>query len=205
MNLYLIRHGQSETNLSGVFTGQSQVNLTSTGEDDARRAGELLRGIHFDMVYTSDLVRAMRTAELALPGVDYETSSLLREYDLGELVGQKISACRTIYAPDFDANWKINNYRPYGGEDKAMVRARAEAFLAELRKTDFKTVAVFSHAGFIRVIFDVLLGIEDKAGGTEVSNGAVSAFSVGRSNAALLLWNYTGRLPDASAGEKKPI
>ena len=206
MKLYLIRHGQSETNLKGLFTGQADVALTPSGEADARRAGEMLRCLRFDKVYASDLTRAMRTAELALPGVEYETSPLLREYDLGELVGQRISACRTIYAPDFEENWKKHDYTPYGGENADMVKARAKAFLDQLRQSEHQTVAVFAHAGFIRAIFDVLLGIPLKDGGTEVANGSISVFTVRKTSAALLLWNYTGRLPDeAEPALNKPI
>lgn len=64
--LVLLRHGQSTTNSTGQFTGWTDVPLTPAGEDEARRAGELLRAqaLHPDVVHTSVLRRAIRTAEI---------------------------------------------------------------------------------------------------------------------------------------------
>lgn len=198
MKLYLIRHGQSETNLRGVFTGQYQAALTELGERDALRAGALLRGISFDKVYASDLVRAMRTAELALPGVEYETTPLLREYDLGELVLQSVADCRKKYAPDFDENRSKGDYTPYGGENAAMVRARFLAFLDGIRDKGYDRVAVFTHGGLLGVAFDALLGIESERRISKAAdNGAVSVFGITADRATLLVWNCTGCLPDA--------
>ena len=202
MKLYFIRHGQSETNLRGVFTGHSDVSLTEAGERDARRAGELLSGISFDRVIASDLSRAIRTAELALPGASVETDPLLREYDLGDLVGKTPSVCHEEYGPSFAEYWKNDDYTPYGGENAEMVRERAARFLASLSDSTAERIAVFSHAGFIRAVFNVLLGIEKKCGGTAVANGSISVFRLSRSYRELLLWNYTGRLPDAGTANK---
>jgi broad specificity phosphatase PhoE len=205
MKLYLIRHGQSETNLKGLFTGQAQVRLTEQGERDALRAGELLRGISFDKVYASDLVRAMRTAELALPGVAYETTPLLREYDLGELVLQSVADCRVKYAPDFDENRSKGDYTPYGGENARMVGARFLTFLDGIRDKGYDRVAVFAHGGLIGVVFDVLLGAQGRIS-KRVDNGSISVFSIEKDRTSLLLWNYTGCLPDApDDGVGKPI
>ena len=50
MKLYLIRHGQSETNLKMIHGGQLDVSLTQQGEKDAKSAGRLLEGISFSQV-----------------------------------------------------------------------------------------------------------------------------------------------------------
>ncbi len=202
MNLYLIRHGQSETNLNGVFTGQADVSLTEQGERDARRAGELLRGISFDRVYASDLRRAIRTAELALPGAEIETDPLLREYDLGALVGKTPTVCLEEYGPSFSENWKRGDYTPYGGENTERIRERAREFLAELAESEHGRVAVFAHAGWIRAAFDVLLGAQGKSGSVAVANGSISVVRINQSKKELLLWNYTGRLPDGGTADK---
>ena len=62
MFLYVIRHGESETNLSRHWTGWNDVNLTEKGRKDAERAGAMLQGIPFDQIYSSDLTRALHTA-----------------------------------------------------------------------------------------------------------------------------------------------
>ena len=70
--LVLLRHGESEWNAKNLFTGWVDVDLTAKGEAEARRGGELLRehGLLPDVVHTSVLRRAIRTAELALHAAD---------------------------------------------------------------------------------------------------------------------------------------
>lgn len=66
--LVLLRHGQSEWNLANKFTGFHDVDLTEKGEQEAKKAGELLKnaGIKFDAVFSSTQIRANRTAEIVL-------------------------------------------------------------------------------------------------------------------------------------------
>ena len=78
MKLYVIRHGESETNLKKVYSGWAQVRLTEKVERDAENVGELLRKVAFDQIYSSDLIRAVRTAEIALPGRSEEHTSELQ-------------------------------------------------------------------------------------------------------------------------------
>ncbi|MBQ3015525.1 MAG: histidine phosphatase family protein [Clostridia bacterium] len=60
MKLYITRHGESETNKKGCWTGWLDAQLTDKGLADAELARETLRGIKFDKVYSSDLIRAKR-------------------------------------------------------------------------------------------------------------------------------------------------
>ncbi len=64
--LVLVRHGESQWNLENRFTGWVDVPLTDTGRREAQRAGELLRGMHFDRAYTSVLQRAIETLDIIL-------------------------------------------------------------------------------------------------------------------------------------------
>jgi 2,3-bisphosphoglycerate-dependent phosphoglycerate mutase len=64
--LVLIRHGQSIWNLQNRFTGWVDVPLSEQGETEARRAGELIQGLHFDVTYTSALRRAQHTLDIIL-------------------------------------------------------------------------------------------------------------------------------------------
>jgi 2,3-bisphosphoglycerate-dependent phosphoglycerate mutase len=70
--LVLLRHGQSQWNLENRFTGWVDVPLTPLGEQEAKKAGELLRGegLGFDVAYTSLLKRAIKTLSLALEELD---------------------------------------------------------------------------------------------------------------------------------------
>lgn len=64
--LVLIRHGQSIWNLQNRFTGWVDVPLSAQGEEEARRAGELIRELSFDVAYTSALRRAQHTLDLII-------------------------------------------------------------------------------------------------------------------------------------------
>ena len=70
--LVLMRHGESQWNLENRFTGWTDVDLTETGREQARKAGELLKkeGYQFDLAYTSVLKRAIRTLWIALDAMD---------------------------------------------------------------------------------------------------------------------------------------
>ena len=156
MKLYLIRHGQSETNLKKCFTGWSQAKLTRQGEADAVGVRPMLQKIRFDKIYSSDLIRAMRTAELAIPGCEYETTPLLREVGMGSLEWQPIA--------EVEADMKTKNtgelgYAMYGGESKVQLRQRAKDFLALVENSGHETVAAFSHWGFIAAVLDEVFGI----------------------------------------------
>lgn len=70
--LVLMRHGESQWNLENRFTGWTDVDLTETGREQARKAGELLKkeGYTFDLAYSSVLKRAIRTLWIALDAMD---------------------------------------------------------------------------------------------------------------------------------------
>ncbi|MCW0209586.1 2,3-diphosphoglycerate-dependent phosphoglycerate mutase [Achromobacter veterisilvae] len=70
--LVLMRHGESQWNLENRFTGWTDVDLTDTGREQARKAGELLKkeGYTFDLAYSSVLKRAIRTLWIALDAMD---------------------------------------------------------------------------------------------------------------------------------------
>ena len=84
--LILLRHGQSEWNESNQFTGWVDVNLTAKGEAEAKRGGELLKeqGILPEVVYTSLLRRAIRTANIALNAADRHWIPVVRDWRLNE-------------------------------------------------------------------------------------------------------------------------
>ena len=84
--LVLLRHGQSEWNLSGLFTGWVDVDLTDLGCDEARNGGRqlLAAGIKPDVLHTSVQLRAIRTAELALDELERKWIPVRRSWRLNE-------------------------------------------------------------------------------------------------------------------------
>ncbi|WP_326819757.1 phosphoglyceromutase [Streptosporangium sp. NBC_01756] len=84
--LVLLRHGESEWNAKGLFTGWVDAGLSATGEEEARRGGRLLleAGVRPDVVHTSVLTRAIQTANLALGAADLLWLPVTRSWRLNE-------------------------------------------------------------------------------------------------------------------------
>ena len=86
LNLILLRHGESEWNAKNLFTGWVDVRLSTKGEGEAKRGGELLkeRGLLPDIVHTSLLRRAIQTANIALDICDRRWIPVKRSWRLNE-------------------------------------------------------------------------------------------------------------------------
>ena len=196
MKLYVVRHGQSEGNIAPRHSGQTAVALTESGRRDARRAGELLSGISFDRIFSSDLLRAKETAALALPEALVEPLPLLREIDVGSLGNRFFDDCIAEYGPSYLENKARTDFRPYGGESLHELFARATAFVELLRGLPCDRVCAFSHAGFISMLLSASVGAEPtaKPGITLPENGSVSVFEITPSDFKLLKWSHTGVL-----------
>ncbi|WP_424529011.1 phosphoglyceromutase [Sphaerisporangium viridialbum] len=111
--LVLLRHGESEWNAKGLFTGWVDVTLSSTGEDEARRGGALLldAGVRPDVVHTSVLTRAIQTANLALGAADLlwlpvTRSWRLNERHYGALQGKNKAQTREEFGDEQFALWR---------------------------------------------------------------------------------------------------
>ena len=151
MKLYLIRHGESATNLSGHYTGGSQVDLTPKGIEDAEGIRPILEGIKFDKIYSSDLIRAMKTAETAIPGCVYKVTPLLREVNVGNLAHKPF-----LPADAPERKHMMNGFTAFGGESNDEFRARATDFLDKVKALDCDTVAAFTHAGLLRMALSIV-------------------------------------------------
>src|SRR5712692_4300512 len=86
---YLARHGETVWSLSGQHTGLTDLPLTETGERNAHRLGERLKGLTFTKVWTSPLQRAARTCELAGFGAVAEVDRDLLEWNYGHYEGRR--------------------------------------------------------------------------------------------------------------------
>ncbi len=189
MLLYMIRHGESENNLAKRHSGHSLTSLTEKGIEDGRRAGEKLRGIKFDKIYTSDLPRTQQTCMAAFPGAEYEPLRLIKEINVGVCTDRFVSDCEAQYG-DFYKECKANfDYTPLGGENSDMLRARARKFLKMLEESGFETVAAFSHGAFIKHTLDVVLGANLDKLSYYTNNGGIFIYEYKDKKWRLKGWN----------------
>lgn len=172
MRLYVIRHGESENNLRQCWTGWFDSQLTDKGREHAGKACTFLKQFSFDKIYTSDLRRAMETAELAIPGCSYETTPLLREINVGALANQSLNL------PEGEARIQMSKcgYTEYGGESYEQLRGRVCSFMEQMETLECDTVAAFCHGGWMRSILGAVLGDALPSGKIMCRNCAIAAF-----------------------------
>src|SRR5271165_4512128 len=111
--LVVLRHGQSEWNAAGIFTGWENAYLTATGEEEATRAGELLaeQGVYPAFVHTSLQRRTIRTADLALAAADRDWIPVRRSWRLngrhyGALQGRNKAQVLAEYGEQQFMGWR---------------------------------------------------------------------------------------------------
>ena len=176
MKLYMVRHGQSETNLSKQYTGWSQVNLTEQGYEDARQVGKYLQKLSFDRIYSSDLIRAVQTAHHAIPGCEPVRLKELREIGLGTLELRSIEECEKELGDTFAQNRRAYDFTSYGGENRDMMEKRVRRFFEMLDEDPCENAVAFAHAGTLQTALDVVLGMRLDRWHVACMNGSVAVF-----------------------------
>ncbi len=133
--LWLVRHGQTDWNVEGRYQGQTDVPLNATGLAQANALAAELAGKPFDAVYSSDLQRARRTAEvIASPlHLAVHTDARLREINQGQWEGQNYRHLVAVFQAEMQAR-RADPYgfRPPEGESVAEVAARVAQAIAEI-------------------------------------------------------------------------
>lgn len=182
LQLLLVRHGESEGNHAGMFTGHSPSPLSARGRAQAEAVGVALAAPPPDAIYSSDLVRAMDTAAPLARAVGAEviTRVALRERDMGAWVG--------VTFADVEARWpgdwqkvldRDPDHCPPGGESHRACGARVSAAIDEIvRAHPTGRVVVVSHGVAIHHMLRHLLRIDGWRTLFHVENCAVQRLSV---------------------------
>ena len=190
MQVYIVRHGQSEANLSGQYSGWSHVSLTEKGIADAAHAGEVMTGVEFARVYSSDLKRAMQTAQTALPGAELILDPLLREISTGTLTGTYHKDALKLYGEAHRKCTQSRDYSRYGGESHQMHCARVSQFMKKLEEDPIEgNVAIFCHDGTTKAILNYVLGADIHPYRISTDNGAVGIVCYDNGAWHLKRWN----------------
>lgn len=159
--LVLIRHGESQWNLENRFTGWTDVPLTEKGREEARRAGEKIRHIHFDKAYTSVLKRAIDTLDIVLQtigqvGIPTAYDRALNERHYGDLQGLNKAETAEKYGKEQVHVWRRSyDVAPPGGESLKDTAARALPYFEAHIVPDLrlgKNVLVSAHGNSLRSI-----------------------------------------------------
>jgi 2,3-bisphosphoglycerate-dependent phosphoglycerate mutase len=187
--LVLVRHGQSEWNLLGQWTGLTDVKLTDEGRAEARRAGKTLEDIDLHKAYTSQLQRAKHTLDEIVDHLDRHDleraeHAALNERDYGELTGKNKWQVKEEYGEEKFMKWRRSWDHPVpGGETLKDVSGRVLPFYEEHVLRDLKAgrnVIVAAHGNSLRALMKHLEQIEDeKSHEVEIMTGEVLVYEIG--------------------------
>jgi broad specificity phosphatase PhoE len=184
VELYLVRHGETEWSRARRHTGRTDLPLSPVGEAEAAALGRHLRGLQVDRVLSSPLTRAVSTARLAGFGDRVELTDALLEFDYGEYEGRTTAEIRATRP-----GWDLFRDGCPGGETVEDAADRAKALLAELRASDGR-VLLFSHGHQLRILTAYFLGLPpDTARHLFLGTASLSVLGIEHEWPAILLWN----------------
>jgi 2,3-bisphosphoglycerate-dependent phosphoglycerate mutase len=186
--LVLVRHGESEWNALGLWTGWRDISLTDKGREEARRAAEALRDVKFDVAYTSKLVRAHQTLdeikgildERDLPTIE---DVALNERDYGDLTAKNKWDVEKEYGTEQFLKWRRSwDYPVPGGETLKDVYERVAAYYDQRILPDLKAgknVIIAAHGNSLRALVKHLEDIpDDDIPSLEIGTGEVYVYQV---------------------------
>ena len=161
--IIIIRHGETEWNKTGCFQGHSDVPLSAEGRAQAAMLGKNLSVDHVDMIYASDLTRAMETAAPLAQrfGLEVISDPQLRELNFGAWEGRNFNdvnaenpnAMKNFYTDPEQAD--IPESEPFP-EFQRRVAGRVREIVAQERG---KRIVIVSHGASIRILFADILSM----------------------------------------------
>lgn len=152
--MYIVRHGETEWNTKGLMQGHQDSPLTKNGEDQALQITEELKKIEFDLIFSSDLLRAKRTAEIIAveKKLAVETTKLLRERYFAEYEGKPYHALKA-FNNVFESLTEEKKFKYKEGsiESDEDITTRFITFLRETAITHpGKNILAVTHGGNMR-------------------------------------------------------
>lgn len=155
--MYIVRHGQTDWNIKKLLQGHTDIPLNKTGEEQARIFGQTLKDTTFDAAFSSDLLRAQRTAEIIVleKKVAVETTKLLRERRYGKFEGQKAESLEEFdrLKDTLEKEARLKHKPSPDVESDEELIGRVITFLREISVSYIgKNVLVVSHGGVMAAL-----------------------------------------------------
>lgn len=172
--IYLVRHGRTDWNEKKLIQGHTDIPLNTEGEKEAEELAKELNSLKFDKAFSSDLLRARKTAEIigAEHKLAVETTKALRERHFADLEGKPAKLLKEISKTIS----KLEESKRFSYKSHPLVESDGELmsrFLTYLREIAVanpgKTILVVTHGGVIRV-FLILLGLLTHESDVKIGN-----------------------------------
>src|SRR6201996_3400784 len=194
VELWLVRHGETEWSADGRHTSTTDIPLTDRGRERARELRDYLAGKKFAAVFVSPMKRARETCEIAGYGDVAIVDSNLMEWNYGESEGKTTAKMRAKYGPD----WSVWTNKLVGGEsvdqvgdraDKMIERALASVATGPNARESY-AVALFAHAHILRILGARWIGLPAVDGKMfALGTGSLSVLGFEREQRVISRWN----------------
>lgn len=205
MKLYFVRHGKTQWNLEGRFQGANGDSpLLETSIEELHLLGKNMAHIKFDKIFSSDLPRAMATAQIINSENHFsqviESHAELREWQIGSLEGQKVSTITAIYPHQMEAfrhNLAKFNNSIFGAESVYNTTRRTIDFIKSQKGQSYENLLFVGHGANLTASLRLLLGYDfaqlRQQGG--LTNGSVTILETQDFEHFILLdWNNVDHL-----------
>lgn len=183
MKCYLVRHGQTSWNETHQFQGWKDVELSNVGVNQAYKISTYFKDIHYDHLYSSDLVRALKTAQI-IQTKHESTMTItrgLRELDVGDFEGLTLDEIKEANPEtnivNMDDLWSLP--RKLGESINQFQTRVIKEFEIILSKSKGKDIVVVTHGGVIRVLLCYILKCEmNESNYSKIDNGSITILDV---------------------------
>jgi len=207
VELWLVRHGETEWSLNGRHTSWTEIPLTEHGRKRAEELRDYLKDVKFAAVLVSPRQRAQETCRIAGFGDVAVVDDGLQEWNYGESEGKTTAEMRKKYGPA----WSVWNSEIVGGESVEQVGERADGVIARAvaaageagpstavgasaptsaQDDKIKKVALFAHAHILRILAARWIGLPAVDGKLfALGTGSVSVLGYERETRVVSQWN----------------
>lgn len=163
MKIYVVRHGQTDWNITGRFQGWADIPLDASGIEHAKNLNHFLKDIDIDVLYSSDLIRALQTiiplsVQKSLP---IYIDNRFRELSVGEWEGKNWSELSQVYKEFIERSSKngFTEAIPGGESLKAFQDRIVNGFESMVQQHEGKDIVLVTHGGSIRVLLCYLMNV----------------------------------------------
>ena len=156
MNIYLLRHGQTEENRKGSYYGNLDISLNAVGIAQGNKAKDFFKDIKLDKVYVSHKKRTLEMAKLVMgqKGIEIIVDERINETNFGGFEGKTYEEIQRLYPKeclDWQDDWK--EFVPPNGESYIQLSNRVKSFMEHIKKLEYDNILICSHSGVIRAMY----------------------------------------------------
>mgnify|MGYP001608033740 CR=1 FL=1 len=187
--LILVRHGESEWNKTGTWTGLTDIGLSEIGREEARQAAEKLKDISIDQAYTSVLSRAKETCTIMLDALSKKDVKItgdkaLNERDYGDFTGKnKWQIQQEVGEEQFLKIRRSYNFQIPNGESLKQVYERVLPYYQQVILPKLKVgknILISAHGNSLRALIKYLENVSDTdIPNVEIKTGQIYLYKIG--------------------------